>query len=1139
MQRDYSKLPARVSSLAGEIENKRVLQTEQIRQANLSMEYLLYYLSGGNEKPGFAIKDKVRAEDQDLRGWFTEKYGSNYIDYLTSDLQCAIDNPSRVAKIQTDFNETPFGFILRTGAVNDYHLGRIVTHAKNVNAARNEAKKYSKELAILCGKLLLTGEAPNNNIFTIMHSSIRIWYKMQGKEVQLDFESHIARASVTAVGPAINHTSYLAQIIFALFDMNAFSAPKESWHVTSGTEVTTEMIKNMLESIDGAGPLTMVALERTLKPKTDQLTELLNSKQDMENDGWDQHPVVTQELKTAFQNMVAKLDELGVSGDEDGAAVRAEAAKEVGDELSRNVLYQVRTSRYIASFTVKNTDDLFTEYDAYKAKESEANALSAEIIAKRTEVQASLEGGQGTEDFHKVRAIEIYESLPIDIDGVVTSYKENWVKYVYYQVREAYGLNYQTSSFRLGKSAAGVDLWAPFPSLIIPVTYGQAVTKYTPNNASPVHIGGIDIGKTILFYAKALSGVNPTAYWSNTLSHRLVIRPVGASGKAVPAHTKVYLYSANMKTGGIKTSKGNYTLITEVLGNRDSASVAVGAFLPDVPLYSPGTNIALNSDLDSAFKEKVSADNAFQQWLKTPAKPQFTYAYVIKSAWDPVYPLRQNWTTRLSPTFLLGTRASANLISPTPVSSSNPPILNGHMDWLVADGQANHNYKGVKTFIPNLETLMYDPVGNKIDNPAFFQARGALSSTKMVCVAFPKSNSEKILGFMKSVPAKIEELLNRVNDKPNSPQYDAKTKLSPNLLYGERMAIQRAFAEYMYDVGGGNGEPRISRFDTSKFLNDMEPLRKFLLNRTESLFIDDVPTTVKKAYDDLVTNKKTWKLFDMNGNVIPRRLLLGYNENNFGNAYKEYMGLLGAIAYLNSYEMLTDTPQHRNYAEWAKPFKGEVDRILSPLLSGVTPVRIYEDTINDTEDVVNIHKTLSALGAFQDMVELPVFDIEEFNIKWKKLGADEGAITSSPFASDGFVDVGLGGLKAGAYKGLEGGYGDVFYQTIFDIAILRPVIKQSLSNYYMYSSLRIPVNTRGVSSKVYGMRPGTSLAFTTGANLPVRRMNLVAGSSGITYPKMAGAAGVVFAGMLGMAMWKNISSETAFSDKRFKTDDSD
>ena len=81
--------------------------------------------------------------------------------------------------------------------------------------------------------------------------------------------------------------------------------------------------------------------------------------------------------------------------------------------------------------------------------------------------------------------------------------------------------------------------------------------------------------------------------------------------------------------------------------------------------------------------------------------------------------------------------------------------------------------------------------------------------------------------------------------------------------------------------------------------------------------------------------------------------------------------------------MLTDTPQHRNYAEWAKPFKGEVDRILSPLLSGVTPVRIYEDTINDTEDVVNIHKTLSALGAFQDMVELTVFDIEEFNIKWK------------------------------------------------------------------------------------------------------------------------------------------------------------
>ena len=116
--------------------------------------------------------------------------------------------------------------------------------------------------------------------------------------------------------------------------------------------------------------------------------------------------------------------------------------------------------------------------------------MSAEIIAKRTEVQASLEGGQGTEDFHKVRAIEIYESLPTDIDGVVTSYKENWVKYVYYQVREAYGLNYQTSSFRLGKSTAGSRFMGSLPFNNYSSNFCQAVTKYTPNNASPVHIGG-------------------------------------------------------------------------------------------------------------------------------------------------------------------------------------------------------------------------------------------------------------------------------------------------------------------------------------------------------------------------------------------------------------------------------------------------------------------------------------------------------------------------------------------------------------------------------------------------------------------------------------------------------------------------
>ena len=91
---------------------------------------------------------------------------------------------------------------------------------------------------------------------------------------------------------------------------------------------------------------------------------------------------------------------------------------------------------------------------------------------------------------------------------------------------------------------------------------------------------------------------------------------------------------------------------------------------------------------------------------------------------------------------------------------------------------------------------------------------------------------------------------------------------------------------------------------------------------------------------------------------------------------------------------------------------------------------------------------------------------------------------------------------------------------------------------YMYSSLRVPVSTRGISSKVYGMRPGSVSAFTTGVNSIPGKLRLT-GSGGLTYTGLAGMAGVVFAGALGVAMFKNVASETAFSDKRFKIDDID
>ena len=70
---DYNAMPKRVSTLAAEIESKKVLQDEQVRAALDANKRLLYYVSGGKENANMGINDKVRPEDQDLRGWFTEK----------------------------------------------------------------------------------------------------------------------------------------------------------------------------------------------------------------------------------------------------------------------------------------------------------------------------------------------------------------------------------------------------------------------------------------------------------------------------------------------------------------------------------------------------------------------------------------------------------------------------------------------------------------------------------------------------------------------------------------------------------------------------------------------------------------------------------------------------------------------------------------------------------------------------------------------------------------------------------------------------------------------------------------------------------------------------------------------------------
>lgn len=1073
-------MPKRVSSLSTDIEQKKVLQDEQVRLASGAIKYLLYYISGGNVDPGFKVADKVRTEDGDLRGWFTEAYGSDYLNRLTNtDLAnylftSTMSNSDRVAKIKADFETNDYGYIMRVGAVNDYHIGRIITQAANMTKHQNEARNYAKELAILSAKLLFSGQAPNNNIFDILHSSISVWYGTQGKDLPVQLMLTLAASRVieqnksdgTKVYPEHNHTKYAFELICALFDMHCFSLRKDIWVVDAN-------VKSIVEALDGVTETDLNnddALLKRLNQESDTLDREIKTKKNL---GHDQPPIYTEEIRNKWVN----------SGPY-GAVMRLawtaheEAGLKVGDQLPRGIPL---SAGIFAGGT--GTDDYYVDYDAYIKLKNSRDAKQVKIQEMVMKIQSLEAKSQPLSDWHKTPAVEITKLITDGVD------RSAWLNYIYDTVKTQYGLNYVQKEYGVPSQ--------PYPRLLIPSMPSQTI-------GAADNLNSIDISRLILFYGKALQGVTPTAYWSTSLSYRLIAKVVSNGS---PAQCEVYLHKANMKTGGITGNSG--VLIAKIQGDINAAKVLVSSYLPDIPFYSPGTNPVLSSQLKDTFVTKIQSDPTLSQWLKSPMKDQYNYAYIIESAWDPQIH---------APTHLLGTRAG----------SRQTGSYDTHIDWLRATTYAGQNHKKVTTFKPSQTTLSYSPFGVKQDTSQFLRSSSALSATRMLCIGFPNSAISNIISFMKSVPTQIVGLLAQVTDKRNAPWYDAKLRLRPNELYGKMQTIQEKWPEYRDDNG---------TFALNSFLNDMELLRTFLFNRTESLFISDPNTVVETAYNDLADNKPDIETTKEQKYV---ELTKTYDVTNFGttdlNPYRDYMALLGAIAYFNSFEMLTDVPAHRNYAPWAKPFKTAISSIVDTVLNGAVPHRIYQDNINDTEDVSNLHKILQSLGTFEGMSEMPVFDVEKFHVTWTPITPQPSPARDSPFDKQGLVDVPIGGLTPRAFKSLKGQYGDVFYHVIFDTCILRPKITHKKENGYVYSSLRVPVSTRGVSSQVYGLRPGVPYSLEPGS--PYLEVNQSqAGSGSITNAGLAGITGLAFAGVIGYHMVKNIASETAFDDKRFRFDD--
>ncbi|MBK37933.1 MAG: hypothetical protein CMB45_02970 [Euryarchaeota archaeon] len=1134
---DYNSIPLRKSARIEEIESVKQLQVEDLRLAHYSNQALLYYISGGKEKAPEGITDLVRVEDSDLRGWFTEMYGENYLSYLTSDTQTAISTSDSVSIIKADFEANPFGYILRTGAVNEYHLTRIVTHANSVNKYRNSAISHSGNLVKLCSKVLFSGDIPSYNLFEILNSGINGWYELNGMQYKPMLGSKLHSLNLITPG-SVNHTTYVNAIIMTLFDIVKHSSPADSWHnhLVPNAEVEgidPASIKEIIEALDGASILQHTKKSTSIRYHRQAAKKMLAELESMETQGWNQTPKYQQKHVEGFTYMKEQLDNmvgpLSPAQEAQRTLYANRAAATVGTtELQRNMTYMSKNDA--GEWSEANTNADFARYDAYTKKTAEMAGQTASADTKQTEIDTALAGGLGISDYHKTPTFEIWAAiiaLQKSADWSDKAAATKWVKYIYARVKAAYSFNYSTTSLDLGN-----QVYSPFPALLIPTSYGQQVSEYDH----------IDISKVICFYGQALAGLTPTAYWNKSLSHRLFVRQEGGTGRT-PSHSTIYLYRANMRTGGIS---GETAVIGKVASSVENTQVVAASILPDVPLYNPGTNFELTKDLNSSFETQVQSQPQLQEWLRQTNKEPFQYAYVIRSAWDPTYKIGK-FKSKVA-TYLLGNRGRKWYESVTGPNGTNPPVFNRHIDWMRASTYSNSNYQGVVTFAPTIDSLRYDPSGKRLNHPEFYEAKNTIASTEMKCVAFPKAVSQKILEFMETVPSRLSEILNSVTNEPNSVWSEAHEKLYKwwnASMFGGWNAVESNWAEIprkRYARAPGSGTMPGTFYDKRAFIDMIKPFAEFLNNRTELLLIKDPVNVINKAYNRMVQNKpqgdRSWEQWlESEGKYV--KLTEYYDEADFGEAYSDYMALLATVAYLNSYHMLLDPPSQRTYPEWATPFKGKTDALVSSVLGqslgGIGQGRvIYSSQINDTEDVSTLHRVLKKLGALEGMTELPVFDLPEFHVKWLSRGSKAETL-SNPFVN-GVPMVPVGGLEAQVYPGLSKTYGDVFYNSFLTSTVLQPVFKQPTSNYYMYSSLRIPVNTRGASSKLYGMRPGAAYSFDTVTDTQRSLSRMFTGSGGLTYTGLAGITGVAFVGLLGAAMFKNIDAEGAFADVRWKTE---
>ena len=1006
--------PIRKSQTLTEITALKNLQDEQLALANSSYALTLYYLSGGNEDPGFDVQDKVRPEDHDLRGWFSKAYGENYLEGLFNDF--TLDIPVSVIKITADFETNSHGYGMRQLAINEYHLNNILTSAKRTKQRRDEASSYAKQLCMLAGRALLSGDPPTGDVFTAFHNSIKIWY-------QLNYPATVLPDINKTLNGQNNVNEYTFFIMCALYDMYKQDIDGGNWKQNvlglvpeSGDDAAFESI---FDALDGITPSIRAAKQQEIADMQARVIALQRDINSLERPSMFSHdppastrPVITSGhtmniLNNANSYLLSRLRALDYD-------------LQVGDDIPRNIELPMKPMGVMASLPAINTNVFWAKYNQWQFK-TEEKRMAEGAVARLSSELLDLEGDELT--YVTYHNESIWELLKLT--------NSNW--------------RLQAAIYLAVKSKLGITINPGILHIQIPPLRGS-------NTVSPSNF--VDVSQIILFYAQALRGVTPKAYWVHNLSHRIV--PIALNGGT--GHV-VYLYKADLKTGGGPTSADNRVEIGRIEGDRDNSLSVIASYLPDVPIYTPGANEALPRSIQDSYEAKVMEDESVKQWFNNTQKSMYNYVYVAESAWQHGLDVQDD--ARIA--------AAGLKIAGYPNSLTASTKMG---EFLVVDSLENKKYFGVNSFSPNISHLHYAAGINSVGHPLYvknsdrqvFNAKNTLHASQLKVIAFPQSGTDKIIEWTKTVPAQIVELLNKVNSISNSGWYEFRQVGSRNGIYGNQQTLEQHWPEYRDDSG----------FRTTDLLNKLEPLYKFLFNRTESLFLTSPKSIIEDAYLSLVFKKPPENAPEISY-IMPYR-----NIDTFNDEFYDYMAILGALNYFNSYHLYTDTSSsNRSYPSWCMDYKlkQRVDIIVDSVLASSTPITVYTTPMNDLQDISNIHQVLSNLKVLDGMTEMPVFDVPEFNVKWQ---GSRGSVVN-PFMNSigGFPEIPEKGLTASLTGKLQNNYGDVFYKTLFDTCVIQPHFM--FDKNYSRSFLRIPVRTNGISGRVYGNRPSGNLSMESAA----------------------------------------------------------